>query len=45
MNTKKIVVNGLEIKMDVTAFVKWENRAKAEGIEVSELLSRKLAVD
>lgn len=42
---KKIIievsVNGdaLEIEMDVTAFVKWENRAKRAGVSIGEHLS------
>ena len=37
--TKKVKVGDLEIQMDVTAYVKWENRAKREGKTVDQVLS------
>lgn len=43
MNTIKVdvAVNGsnLTIEMDVTAFVKWENRAKKAGVSTGKFLS------
>lgn len=39
---KSVVINGMKIEMDVTAWVKWENRAKREGVPVGALLSKAL---
>lgn len=36
---KTIEVDGVEIALDVTAYVKWENRAKRENKTVAEILS------
>lgn len=38
-----IVVGDMTILMDVTAYVKWENRAKREGKTVAQLISFFLA--
>lgn len=36
---KTVKINGMTIKMDVTSYIKWENRAKRLGVPVSKLLS------
>lgn len=40
---KALQIDGMTIYMDVTAYVKWENRAKREGKTVDQLLSFFLA--
>lgn len=37
--TKTVKVGDLEIQMDVTAYVKWENRAKRDGMTVAQALA------
>ena len=34
-----VKINGVEILIDVTAYVKWENRARLEGKTVEETMS------
>lgn len=45
MPTNKVicVAGNMKLMLDVTAYVKWENRAAAEGKSVSQLLSIFLA--
>ena len=47
MNEITITVDGnlISINLDATAFVKWENRAKAVGLSLSRCLSLFLAAE